>query len=183
MIIARYHATRKRWGQSGLLALCLLMLFAAPSLGVEHPDTASAPKAEVRITGKVGQPLVLTETDISLLPQKSIDVSDDHGVHANYRGVALASLLDRAKAPLGKDLRGRAMRLYLVVHAADGYEAVFALPELDPAFTDKVVLLVNGRDGHPLSAEEGPFRIIVPDEKRHARWVRQVTTLAIEEAQ
>ena len=111
-----------------------------------------------------------------------MDVTDEHGVHATYRGVGLATLLDRAQAPLGKNLRGAAMKLYVAVTAADGYEAVFALPELDPAFTDKVVLLVNRRGGQPLSTQEGPFRIIVPDEKRHARWVRQVTALEVEQA-
>jgi hypothetical protein len=39
------------------------------------------------------------------------------------------------------------------------------------------------RDGKPLSDKEGPFRIVAPDEKRPARWVRQVTALKIREAQ
>ena len=36
-----------------------------------------------------------------------------------------------------------------------------------------VVLLADHRDGQPLSTAEGPLRLVVPDEKRHARWVRQ----------
>ena len=66
------------------------------------------------------------------------------------------------------------MALYLLVEAADGYRVIFALPELDPAFTERVVLLADHRDGQPLSTAEGPLRLVVPDEKRHARWVRQV---------
>ncbi len=45
--------------------------------------------------------------------------------------------------------------------------------------TDKLVLLVDRRDGKPLSGQEGPLRIIVPDEKRHARWVRQIISLVV----
>jgi hypothetical protein len=56
---------------------------------------------------------------------------------------------------------------------------VFALPELDPGFTDRVILLADKGDGHPLDGKEGPFRIIVPGEKRMARWVRQVTILRV----
>ncbi len=67
----------------------------------------------------------------------------------------------------------------LVVEASDGYRAVFALPELDPAYTDKIVMLVDKRDGKLLDAKEGPLRIVVPDEKRHARWVRMVTGLVV----
>ena len=55
------------------------------------------------------------------------------------------------------------------------YEVVFALPELDPDFTDRQVLLCYAKDGMPLAADEGPLRMVVPGEKRQARWVRQVT--------
>jgi hypothetical protein len=80
---------------------------------------------------------------------------------------------------LGEQLRGKNMALFLLVEAADGYRAVFALPEIDPAYTDRIILLADRRDGKALSATEGPLRIIVPDEKRHARWVRQVVGLKI----
>jgi hypothetical protein len=33
-----------------------------------------------------------------------------------------------------------------------------------------------------LAPPEGPFRLVVAGEKRHARWVREVTALDIEEA-
>ena len=35
------------------------------------------------------------------------------------------------------------------------------------------------RDGKPLGEKEGPYRIVIPDEKRMARWVKQVTKLKI----
>ena len=50
-----------------------------------------------------------------------------------------------------------------------GYRAVFALPELDPDFNDRVILLADRRDGQALSAKDGPLQIIVPGEKRHSR--------------
>jgi hypothetical protein len=69
-----------------------------------------------------------------------------------------------------------------VASAADGYRAVFALPELDPAFTDGVVLVADKRDGRPLGGEEGPLRLVVAGEKRQARWVRQLTSLSVRTA-
>ena len=65
---------------------------------------------------------------------------------------------------------------------ADGYRAVFALPELDPAYTDRVVFLADRKDGAKIGASEGPLRIVVPGEKRQARWVRQVISLIIKRA-
>jgi hypothetical protein len=71
----------------------------------------------------------------------------------------------------------------LLVEAADGYRVVIALPELDPGFRDKQILLVDKRETHPLDDKEGPYRIVIPDEKGMARRVRQVKTLKIVDVQ
>jgi hypothetical protein len=78
-------------------------------------------------------------------------------------------------------MKGKRMASCLLVEAADGYNVVLALPELDPAFTDKQVVLAFLKNGKPLDDKEGPYRIVIPDEKRMARWVRQVTALKIVE--
>jgi hypothetical protein len=75
---------------------------------------------------------------------------------------------------MGTAIRGKRLADYLLVTARDGYRAVFALPELDPEFTDRTVFLCFARDGSAIPADEGPFRLVGPQEKRHARWVRQV---------
>jgi hypothetical protein len=69
------------------------------------------------------------------------------------------------------------------VEAADGYRVLFALPELDPAFTDRVIILADRADGDPLDNKEGPFRVVIPGEKRMARSARQVTTLKVVQIQ
>jgi len=67
----------------------------------------------------------------------------------------------------------------VIIEAADGYKVAFALAELDSAFTSSKAILADKRDGKPLSVKEGPFRIVVPSDKRPARWVRQVTALRV----
>jgi hypothetical protein len=126
--------------------------------------------------------LGLTVADLAKFPRQSLRAKDHSGKEAEFTGVALVDVLKEAGVKFGPDLKGPALAQYLVVEASDGYRAVFALPELDPACTDHVILLADQRDGKPLSGSEGPFRIVVPAEKRHARWVRQVSTLKIERA-
>jgi DMSO/TMAO reductase YedYZ molybdopterin-dependent catalytic subunit len=41
------------------------------------------------------------------------------------------------------------------------------------------VLLAFERDGQPLGADIGPFRLVVPTDKRGGRWVRQVTSIKL----
>jgi hypothetical protein len=79
-------------------------------------------------------------------------------------------------------LRGQEMSKYLLVQAAGGYRAVFSLAELSPRFTDAVVLLADRRDGQALAEPEGPLRLVVPHDKRPARWVRQVIRLTVKDA-
>lgn len=44
----------------------------------------------------------------------------------------------------------------------------------DASYTDHVVLIADSKDGGPLGTA-GPYRLIVPFEKREARWVRNIT--------
>lgn len=68
---------------------------------------------------------------------------------------------------------------YLVVEAADDYRALFSLSELDSALRERDIILADRREGEPLDDKEGPFRLVVPDEKRGGRSVRMVTRLTV----
>jgi len=101
------------------------------------------------------------------------------GRETRYEGVLVVEVLKRAGAPLGRDLSGNALATYVVASAADGYQAVFSLPELDPAFTANDIIIADTADGKPLSDNQGPLRIVAPHEKRQARSVRMLQKLEI----
>ena len=96
-----------------------------------------------------------------------------------FDGVPFEAVLERAGVGFGETLKGKRLASCLLVEAADGYRVVIALPEIDAAFTDKQIVLALLKDGKPLDDKEGPYRIVMPDEKRMARWVRQVAALKI----
>jgi hypothetical protein len=135
--------------------------------------------AQVQVIGAVARPSTFAAEQLAKLPRQTVKAKAHDGAESQYEGVALVEILAKAGVPMGKDLRGKAMELFLVVEASDGYRAVFALPELDSAYSDRVILLADRRDGRPLSSREGPLQIVVPGERRHARWVRQVIRLRI----
>ena len=124
----------------------------------------------------------LTASEIAKLPRRTVRAKGHDGKESAFEGVPLVEVLKSAGVKFGNDLRGPALATYLLVEASDGYRVVFALPELDPASTDRVVLLADRRDGVPLDGKEGPLRIVIPDEKRHSRWVRQVIALRLRRA-
>jgi hypothetical protein len=160
--------------------LLLIVVLVCPSIALAQPAARSEPV--LRVSGAPGRDLVLTERDLAQMSRVSASVVDEKGNQAIYEGVPVAEILRRVGAPLGKDLHGKEMDLYLLVTASDGYRAVFALPELDSGFTDRLALIADHRDGKSLSAAEGPFRIVVPGEKRHPRWVRNVIELSVRHA-
>ena len=129
-----------------------------------------------------GKPIVLTRADVEALPHIKVTATVA-GASTTFEGVALRAILEKAGVGLRETLKGRRLASCLLVEAADGYRVVIALPELDPAFTDKQVVLAYLKDGKALDAKEGPYRIVIPDEKKMARWVRQVTTLKIVDVQ
>jgi hypothetical protein len=130
-----------------------------------------------------GRKVVLTRTDLEGLPHVKVTASEHSSGPITFEGVTLKSVLEKAGITFGESMKGKRLANCLLVEAADGYRAVMALPELDPAFTDKQTLLAFLRDGKPLSEKEGPYRIVIPEEKRMARWVRQVTALKIVDVQ
>jgi hypothetical protein len=125
-----------------------------------------------------GHAIPLTAAQISKLRHTTVKVLD-HDVPAQFEGVSLASLLSSAGVQLRDKLRGPRMTEVLMVEAADAYKVVFALAEIDPAFAVRDIILADRRDGKPLDAKEGPFRIVASGDKRGARWVRQVTALRL----
>jgi hypothetical protein len=128
------------------------------------------------VSGADGKSRQVTAAELEKLPRRTVQA----GEKASFEGVALTDVLRLAEAPLGDKLgHGDPPTWYVVVEAKDGYRALFALPELDPAFSDALVVLADRKNGSPLSAEEGPWLLVVPGEKRQARWVRQVTGLRI----
>ena len=133
---------------------------------------------DIAVQNEAGATVKVTGAEIAVMPHQKVSV-DDHGKTVTFEGVPLRLVLEKGGITFGDSLRGKRLSSCLLVEAADGYRVVIALPELDPGFTDRVILLADKADGHPLDTKEGPFRIVVPGEKRMARWVREVTSFKV----
>jgi hypothetical protein len=84
-------------------------------------------------------------------------------------------------APTGHELRGESMSCYVLATGTDGYSAVLSLAEVDPEFREGQVIVADSRDGKVLG-KSGPYQLIVPDDKRPARWVHNLNSIAVQQA-
>jgi DMSO/TMAO reductase YedYZ molybdopterin-dependent catalytic subunit len=153
----------------------VMVLFLIVFISTAHAQTT----ATLKIEGEVLTPLTLTMKDFAAFKSMSVQAKDRDGKEHHYTGVALHEVLQKAGVTLGGQLRGENLAKYIRVRATDGYEVVYSLAEVDPEFTDKVVVIAYEVDGKPLPADEGSFRIVAPGEKKHARWIRQIASIKI----
>ena len=135
--------------------------------------------ATLIVSGEVATPLELKAQDLASMKPISHKVKDRDGKEHEFKGVPLIEILEKAGVTTGAKLRGENLAKYALITTADGYEVLYALAEIDPEFTDQVILLAIEKDGQPLPAGEGPFRIITPKDKKPARWIREVRSIKI----
>ena len=156
-------------------------LVAGLSLGLAFSQTPvqNAASSELTIRGDIPAPLILKADDLARMPRETVSVADQDGTRVNYAGVTLREILKRAGAPLGKDLRGKALASYVLAKAHDGYQVVFSLGEIDDAFGNEAIMVADQRDGKPLFGYQGPFRLVCPNDKAGARSVRMLETLEL----
>jgi DMSO/TMAO reductase YedYZ molybdopterin-dependent catalytic subunit len=148
------------------------------------PERAIATDTPLKVVNRsTNQVLQLSRADFASIPHRQIQAKSREGEPVTYTGVPLVELLRLAAVPLGNEqLRGKNLALYVLVEGADNLRVVFSLAELDPSFSDRVVLLADQVNGQPLPSSEGDLRLIVPGEKRFSRWVKQVTQINVLQA-
>ncbi|HZZ41026.1 MAG TPA: carboxypeptidase regulatory-like domain-containing protein [Acidobacteriaceae bacterium] len=153
----------------------------AGQIGTEAP----AAKADVLvIEAGPGERGVFTVASLAEYPQTKVTVFDHHtNKDVTYAGVPLMELLAHLGVVHGKDLKGKALADYVVATGADGYVSVVALGEVDPEFHPGVVLVADELDGKPLDAKTGPFRLVVSEDKRPARSVRNLVKIEVRTAE
>jgi DMSO/TMAO reductase YedYZ molybdopterin-dependent catalytic subunit len=143
---------------------------AKPATGSDH----------LLIGGNVPKPLTLSINDLRNMPHKTMQVMNEHEKRQEtYEGVPLADLLKQAGAPAGEEIRGALMTTYVIAEGSDGYRSLFSLAELDSGFEDSDVLVAYSLDGKPMTADVGPLRLVVPHDKRPARWVRMLQSITV----
>lgn len=124
--------------------------------------------------------LRLSVSDFRALPHIRVTFHNSHtNAEETYSGVRLADLLAKLGAPLGSELRGQALANYVVATGSDGYKAVLALGEVDPSFHPGEVIVADAMNGKPLDEHSGPFKLVVTEDKRPARSVRNLMNIEL----
>jgi len=153
------------------IAICVALV-AGPAFGADAPSFV--------VVGAAGESRTLGVADLQKLSVREVSVTDPHSKQpSHYRGVALSAVLSLVGVPSGEALRGKALAWTIQVEALDGYRVVFSLAELDAGVGSTDSVIAFELDGKPLGGEVGAFHMVVPTDKRGARWVRQMARIKV----
>jgi hypothetical protein len=162
----RYPATTSLKASAALLTAYICLAIATPA------DAQGG--VEVIVLDGSKQTIALTNFE-----RHTVNTVDAAGIKTTHEGVALRDVLMTADIAMGDALRGKALSRVVIATARDGYQVVFSIAELDPAFNGQAVLIADQRNGRPLLPDSGPLQIVASGDKRPARWVRQLLTLEV----
>ena len=159
------------------LRSCLCLGLLLVSSGATLPAQTSGAQVALEIHTLSGESHQLGNSDFQ--NRVHVRATGHDGVQHDFEGIDLRSLLTKLGTPSGGDVRGKEMGDYVVAEGSDGYRAVFSLAELDADLGGAQVLIADKMDGHPLDAHDGPLRLVVPADKRPARWVRMLKEIRV----
>jgi hypothetical protein len=151
-------------------------------VGATSPPTIIYPPDSLEVSDPFHSPVVLSPADFRTLPHITIKVHNGHTNAEENSGVLLETLLATANSPVGKEFRKEALTNYLTASGADGYSVVLSLAEVDSTFHTGQLIVADERDGQPLGKYE-PFQLTVPADSRPARWVRNLNSIRVHQAQ
>ncbi len=161
------------------LSSSLLLLAAGNSKSKAHAQNASL-RDSLIIQGEGVARTALHIKDLQSLPRKTVRAKDyKGGAVVSFEGVELYEVLKKAGLPFGANLKHGELSKYLLAEGHDGYKVAFTLAELEPLFTENIVLLADTKDGKPLDDYAGTMCIIIPHEKKNGRWMRQLKSLTV----
>ena len=126
----------------------------------------------------VGAPATVDIALLAGLPTREVTLTA-HGVAQHCSGPEFVAVLAKLGVPQGEALRGPALTGGVIVRARDGYAVLFSIGELDPALGNGGAIVATQCDVKPLTDKDGPYRLIVPGDKRPARSVRQMATIEL----
>jgi Oxidoreductase molybdopterin binding domain len=161
------------------VVLCVARADAAAQ-EMDH-SRPTVPSTQLTVKAPDGKSITFTPEDIAAMPHKSVSVYNSHAkANETYSGVSLADLLGKVGVPLGESVRGKLFLIGVVAEGTDHYGVLYSLAEVDPSIHAGDVIVADSMDGQKLG-KDGAFKVVSTEEKRPARWVRNLDQVTVVE--
>jgi DMSO/TMAO reductase YedYZ molybdopterin-dependent catalytic subunit len=144
--------------------------------GMAHAEKKSTPSSSLTVTVE-GKSTTLSVAELSAMPQTTVTVMNTHTkMQETYAGVRLTEILSKAGADATP--HGALLRSYVRAEGTDKYWVLYSEGEVQPeAHTGEVIVALT-MGGKPLG-EDGQLKLVSSEDKRPARWVRNLTAVKL----
>lgn len=168
------------------MALFLLAALAGTFIGpgpgctgtVYAAQDAPSEPSVLKVEGAIPAPLTLTAEDLAKMPRTTATLTSDGGTDT-YEGVLLYDILVKAGWQFGHMPAGKGSPVCILATGKDGFQAVFSIGEIDPQLAGEKVIVADKLNGQPLPDRYKPFRIVSPQDKKHARSIYSLVKLEV----
>lgn len=168
--------------------LLFTLIAALPNFAFSQPQ--DSPPLHIH-----GDGIALTDWTVDKIQKQfaaeitPITYAGHSGSHV-FKCVPLISLLKAAGVPTDLKMqpnsdpkaKSYSLRFVAVTRGRDGYVVAFSLAELIPDVGNHHVWLALDEDGQPLSANDGPMRLLSPDDQKPARSVHELADITLIDA-
>ena len=157
---------------TALVALCLLV--ALPAAQAESPTP-------FQVAGAVAKPRTWTAAQLPKeLPTavQTISYTRKGAAHTAH-AVPLWAVVQSEQPQINPQIKRHLLQFVASVRGRDGYTVDFTLGEISPDFGADPVWVAWDEDGKPLPEDDGPVELLVPGDKRAARWVHGVSAITL----
>ncbi len=142
----------------------------------EHNPAVASTKLVVTVNGRAA---TLSAADLQAMPQRTLTVHNGHSnVDEMYTGVGLSDLLEKYGMTLKGDGAQKIYHSYVRAEGTDDYWVLYSAAELEFGLHLGDAVVALRVDGKPLGAD-GAFKMVSADEKKPARWVRNLRSLTV----
>ena len=150
----------------------------APAMTMpSHEGKPPAPISKSLAVSVAGQAATLSVADLLAMPQKTVQVHNAHNnLDESYTGVAVDELLKKYGVTLEGLGAQQVYHSYVVATGTDKYHVLFSASELQSALHTGDAIIALSMDGKPLGAD-GDLKMVLPGEKKPARWVRNLASI------
>ena len=147
-----------------------------------QPGAGGGASSSIVVTGGVAATLNLTLASLEALTPYTETVSYMAGstpVTDTYTGALLWDVLNEAGIALDPAIKNDVLRKLVAATGTDGYQADFALGELNPSFGNEPVLVAYADTAGQIAGGAGFARLVVPGDVAGGRYVSNLDSLVV----
>lgn len=156
-------------------------LFAQGGMAMNKP--AAVPSTSLTVTGLSGTAKTFSPADFKTLPHVTVNV---HNAHANkdesYSGVPVKDLLALVAPAKGEGPKVSGNMTLVIAGATDGFQVALTLCDTNPDCRNGQSIVADTLDGAALT-QDGAFKLVLSEDKKPARWARNLRSLTVKAAQ